>query len=1022
MKSKVLALVLACLMILSVPVFAATYSDVPETHDRYEAINMLSSMDIITGFPDGSFKPDEAVTRAQMAALITRMFNLGSSSVTAEPFSDVTVSYWAASDIVSAKNRGIINGFPDGTFQPEAEVTYEQAVKMIVCALNYGAAAEKSGGYPNGYIQQASKLGILKTAAYTQDKAAPRGIIAQLLYNSLNVDMLVPQINADGTVDYVKSESGNNTVSQQFLKTETLKGVTVVRTPRVKLENAPAIESVNDNAMFVKKADNTYVKVTVQDTSAFNYIGQLVDITYKVDAEDPGLKTLSNITLSPSVRAYENIKLTNVISLDTSGLRYYTDKANNRENNLNFSGTPVVIYNERLHSNGIAAVNADLFSVSNHEYANGVISVYVSGNQTLIKVKSYKNYVVESVDARTETINVKGSSGNIPLNIPYKDTYINETVIKKGTFDFGSGAAVANATKLSGYTGIAKGNIIAFASNTEDTSNKYFEVLVSGTALNGTVNGIETDDETGRSMIQVGNSNITRLSRDLARYNQTATAQIEVNAKFHIDPFGEIGYISNVKTQDIKLGIPVSVTTGGTGFDKITQLEIYNVDSDSVETLRFRDEVANDPRVAVLKDGSGNLITDSLFKYTIKNGQIETMEPVVAGTTNTDDPDYDPYTYNAANSMENVFAYILKDSSKIMFDDEEQYDANNKFIADQSITYNSSSTKIILIGSVYDTGKVTPKTTTLANNSVYTGKVYQMNNKKSGTSYNMQYVIVRPFEGLTKDSATYIVDSIGGTILQGDTNVVPIKAYPFTGTSKSGNGGALEEIVLTAPVATALNLQKGDVFTYYDVPSTVADIETLRNVYILARAKDIANGTYPTAGALVANNHMDTANSGTGYNADYNYFAIKNNSSNIAAATNTSVYAYYLGTPLAYLTDEAGVQRDLRMAKDATTKLPVMANDTAEITSLATDLNNSDRFFDYNLTQLANIYVYDDAATLDADKLIQVKGKDQVRSYLEGLQTIEKNQSRLDTLMVRAFNSSNNNFYNLYIIKDARDN
>lgn len=1011
MKTKVLALVLSCLMLLALPAFAASYSDVPQTHDRYEAISMLSSMDIITGFPDGSFKPDEAVTRAQMAALITRMFNLGSSPVAVEPFSDVTVTYWAASDIVSAKNRGIINGFPDGTFQPEAEVTYEQAVKMIVCALNYGAAAEKAGGYPNGYIQQASKLGILKTAAYTQDKGAPRGIIAQLLYNSLNVDMLVPQINADGTVDYVKSESGNNTVSQQFLKTETLKGVTVVRTPRVNLEpGVTAIESVNDNAMFVKKADGTYVKITVQDFNAFDYIGQMVDVTYKVVAEDGALKTLTNITRSSSVRVYENIKLSDVISLDASGITYYTDKANDRENNLTFNGISTVIYNERLHTTGIAAINADL---NDADGVDGVVSLYIGGNQTLIKVKSYKTYVVESTDSRNEIIKVKGAviggvaQSNQDISIPYKDTYLNETVIKKGDFDYSTGKAVANASNLSSYSGISKGNIIAVATNTQDASNNYFEVLVANASVTGTINEYYTDDATGRPFIKVGNSTSFLLSKELDRYELTALVQPEVNAKFHVDPFGEIGYVSNIQAENVSLGIPVHVTTGGTGFDRITQLEIYNVNTNAVETLRFRDEVSgNDPRVAALKDGSGNLIKDSLFKYTLKNGQIDTFEAVVAGT--------DDYNYVAEKSTVAEVSDIKKISTtKITFG------------GSKEITYNSSATKLILIGSPYDTEKVTPKTTTMTTNTAYTGKVYQLNLKKSGTNYNMQYVIIRPFEGLVKDSPVYIVESIGNTTLGTDGNIVPIKAYPFSGTSTAGVSSAAQELILTEAVKNALQLKKGDVFTYYTVPTTSeADISTLRNVYILARADDIANGTYPTAGTLAATDNVENATGG--YNADYRFMGIVNNTSNLAGPETSNVYNYYLGTPLAYITDESGIERTLRMAKDSGTDMPVLPGDSSAIAALETGLDNSANFFDYNLANLANIFVYDATITTDSEKLQLIKGKEEIRSYLEDMQTIENNASnttkRHDTLFVRTYNhaTNGNTFYNLYIIKDAR--
>ena len=1018
MKSKVLALLLCCMLLASsMLVSAATYTDVAETHDRYTAIDMLSSMDIITGFPDGSFKPENPVTRAQMAALITRMFNLGDSQVTQAPFSDVAVDYWAASNIVAAKNRGIINGFPDGTYGPEKSVTYEQAIKMIVCALNYGTAAEAQGGYPGGYITQASKLNIMKNASSGHKDPAPRGIIAQLLYNSLSVEMLEPVVNPDGTIDYVKPSVGGNTIGEQFLKTKTLTNATVVRTPKVNMEpGVSAIQNVNEDAMFVKASDGSYVKIKVgQNTAAFDYVGQLVDITYKEDGSVGEEKVLTNISRSTSVRIYENIKLSNVVSLDNGMLEYYTDKANDRTAKIQFAGTPKVLYNERLDANGIQTINNDLFSVVNHTYTNGVISVYVGGSSTLVKAKAYKNYVVESVVPNEQKITVKGSvvggtpQSNISITIPYKDAYVNETVIKKGTFDYATGKAASNANKLSGYSGIAKGNIIAVASNELDASNKYFEVLVSSNTVNGVVNEMITDDATGRMTIKVGSSaNSMLLSADLDRYEMSGTVQADMNAKFHLDPFGEIGYISNIHTQDVKVGIPVSVTTGGSGFERMTQLEIYNVDTGSVETLRFRDdEGQNDPRAVVLKDGSGNLIKDSLFKYTLKNGQIETLEIVGAGT--------DDYTYVAAKSTANEVNNIKKTSStKITFDGKE-------------ITYNSSATKLIFIGSTRDTGKVTPKTGTMVTNTEYEGKVYQLNKKKTGTNYNLQYVILRPLETITKDSPTYIVDTVGGTVSAGDIQTVTVKAYPFIGTSKSGNASAATEIVMTAQVATALALKKGDVFTYYNIPSTSStdtvkvDIDTLRNVYILARASEIANGTYPTAGYVQKIDNMEDAG---GYSAAYRFLGIQNNTSNLVAPDVSGVYTYYMGVPMAYITDTDGVERTLRIAKDASNDMPILAGDIADISVLEGDLDNSDNFYDYDLASLTNIYVYDASAT-ETEKLLQIKGKDQVRAYLEGLQTIENNASntekRHDTLFVRTYNyDSGNTFYNLYIIKDNR--
>lgn len=1012
MKRKVLALIMSCMMLVSMAVSAATYSDVSETHDRYEAINMLSSLDIITGYPDGTFQPDKEVTRAEMAALITRMFKLTSAAVTEPPFSDVEVDYWAAANIVAAKNMNIINGFPDGTFRPQDNVTYEQAVKMIVCALNYGTAAEALGGYPGGYINQASKLNILNKAAYGNTKPAPRGIIAQLLFNSLKVDMLVPQVNADGTINYTKPENSNS-VLEQFQKTKTLTNVTVVRTPRVNMEpGVPAISSVNDDAIFVKTAAGEYVKLFVgSNTNAFSFIGQQVDISYQEDSTVSDTKTLTSITKSGSVMIYQNIKLSNVVSLSSTELVYYTDKANGRKNTIRLNGTPTVIYNERLHSNGIAQINADLFSVSNHEYAYGVISLYI-GTNTLIKAKSYKTYVVERTDNSNEVIEVKG--GTAPISIPYKDTYVNETVIRKGNFDYNTGAVVANASKLTSYSGISKGNIIAVAVNAQDPVNGYYEVLVSSTVVSGSISEYTTDDETGRPIVKIGTSSSYVASKDLDRYSLTGYVLPEVNAKFHLDPFNQICYISDPKTADIRLGLLLSAISSGPGIDKTTKLTIYDVNSDKVETYEFRDEAD----VSDVKDPStGNLITDYLFQYTLKGGKIDNIAPL-QGAASGDD------TYHSTTSaVSGPEIEIKKESTKITY--------NNG--SSQSFTFSNKDTKVILIGAADADTTVTPKAFTMVNYTPYPGKVYRMNSDKFGYK---QYVIIRPYEGLVIDSPTYIVESIGNTTWNStiQANVVAVNVYSFTGTSKAGNSAGVNNITITESVLNALQLKKGDVFSYYNGSNTAGiDIEILKHVYIVARADEIANGTYPTAGFMDAN---DNANLATGcYNRDYRFWGIQSNHAVLVGPTSSNVYNYYFGIPLEYDLDNDDITRTLRMAKNNVTKLPILPGDTIDIGTIENSIgadndgdgaedDYSDYFYQYDISSLTTIYVYD-AAESDSRKLLQVKDKDEINNYLDNLHTIQNNKGasiqQHDTVMVKAYHATNGNtLYNLYIIKDAR--
>lgn len=163
-------------------------------NDAYykKALALCQGLGIITGYEDGSIKPDSTVTRAEMAAIILRMLANSSTATYQNIFTDVDASHWAAGTIQTASGLGIINGMGDGTFVPDGNVQYEQVAKMIVCAMNYDDSAKYSGGYPNGYMKVASDLDITKSAAGTIGVATDRGVVIKMIYNALLADYNEP--------------------------------------------------------------------------------------------------------------------------------------------------------------------------------------------------------------------------------------------------------------------------------------------------------------------------------------------------------------------------------------------------------------------------------------------------------------------------------------------------------------------------------------------------------------------------------------------------------------------------------------------------------------------------------------------------------------------------------------------------------------------------------------------------------------------------------------------------------------
>lgn len=111
--------------------YSNTFSDVPKGCWAANYIGYMQQFGIITGYSDGSFRPDAPVTRAEFAAIASRFEKLTEGS---KSFSDVPDTYWAARYINFAATRGWVTGYSDGTFKPENTITRAE-VAAVTCRL-----------------------------------------------------------------------------------------------------------------------------------------------------------------------------------------------------------------------------------------------------------------------------------------------------------------------------------------------------------------------------------------------------------------------------------------------------------------------------------------------------------------------------------------------------------------------------------------------------------------------------------------------------------------------------------------------------------------------------------------------------------------------------------------------------------------------------------------------------------------------------------------------------------------------
>ena len=193
---KVISSVAALTMVASsVAAFAVDFPDVESTASYAQAVQELSALDVISGYDDGTFGPDKLVTRAEITKMIVDALAERSSaeaSTESTKFADVSADHWAKGYINQGVADGFIAGMSDTEFDPDANVTYVQAQKMLVSAIGYETYAAAQGGWPTGYKTYAASLDITKgISGITDNTELTRAQVAQMIDNAMDAPLCV---------------------------------------------------------------------------------------------------------------------------------------------------------------------------------------------------------------------------------------------------------------------------------------------------------------------------------------------------------------------------------------------------------------------------------------------------------------------------------------------------------------------------------------------------------------------------------------------------------------------------------------------------------------------------------------------------------------------------------------------------------------------------------------------------------------------------------------------------------------
>ncbi len=187
MKKKITSLMLVVMMLSGLYTVNVSASSERWQSDT-EMAELLSGLDIMVGDDEGNFNFDSNVTRAQMSKIAVASSsykNTVALGLQFSPFSDVKGTYWGAPYIRAAVSAGIVEGYIDGTFRPDGNVTYEEAVTMMLRVLGY-TESDFGASYPYGQIGTAESLKMTEGIDRQIGEPMTRRDVAKLVCNALD--------------------------------------------------------------------------------------------------------------------------------------------------------------------------------------------------------------------------------------------------------------------------------------------------------------------------------------------------------------------------------------------------------------------------------------------------------------------------------------------------------------------------------------------------------------------------------------------------------------------------------------------------------------------------------------------------------------------------------------------------------------------------------------------------------------------------------------------------------------------
>ncbi len=387
---KYLSFFLALIFIISVP------KRIDAARDDNLIRDTLNALSIFEDYGEQNFNEDTVITKSHMCNIIVQALGLEDYVRDRREytyFKDVPLDYWALNQINTCCELGIVSGNGEN-FEPEKEISGYECITMWVCAMNYKAVAELRGGYPNGYVLTANRLGMLDGVSISEKMTGSD--VAAIIYNSLEVKFL----DTDGVIADETILSRNN----------------IFHSDGRVVKNSTSTLAVGETPEKDGYVNIDGICYNTGETNISEYLGYYVDFYYEEIDDDYIVKCFS---VKRNAQTF-SIQAEDIIEFSNGSITYLK---NDKRSTVRISNSPSVIYNGRASS-----LKDSLTGIKNGEVI--LLNSGVESKYDVIFVNEYVHCIVTAVSSQSEQIYF--SVGKIDENgfIDLKDK--EYSIIKNG--------------------------------------------------------------------------------------------------------------------------------------------------------------------------------------------------------------------------------------------------------------------------------------------------------------------------------------------------------------------------------------------------------------------------------------------------------------------------------------------------------------------------------------------------------------------------------------------------------------